>query len=383
MESRAGSPAVNRPGSHIPVIVSFNIGSTSVKFSIHQICSGSPKDVGSGTIEKKQRESTFSFDYVDKQRAAIHNRPLGVSVPEAVGRLAAEEGVLSAIGHRLVHGGPWVRDHLELRPSVIALLKKAVPLAPLHLPPALDLIDECIKAFPEVPQVGCLDTTFHQHLPAAAATLPLPKAMRDLGIRRYGFHGLSCESIVHQLHAKAVRRLVVAHLGGGSSVTAIENGHSVDTSLALTPMGGVVMSRRSGDLDPGILLYLLREKHYDPAELEDALGHNAGLSGLTATNGDLREVQAAADSGDADASLALEIYARSTAKQIAGAIVVLGGVDRLVFTGGVGEHASGVVDRIREQVSPLIGTAAIHVMPSFENERIAFHTMTITDGSRN
>jgi acetate kinase len=216
-----------------------------------------------------------------------------------------------------------------------------MPFAPLHLPPSLELIDEGLDSFPDIPQVGCLDTIFHKGLPLVAATLPLPKQIRDIGLRRFGFHGLSCESVLKQLEKQPVRRLVVAHLGGGSSVTAIANGHSVDTSMGLTPMGGAIMSHRPSNLDLGILFYLR---------------------------------------GDAYAKLALDMFVHSIAKQIAGMCIVLGGIDLLVFTGAVGEHATAVRERIVQMIESSLGSPRKMVgLPSQENERIAFHTINLIE----
>lgn len=207
--------------------------------------------------------------------------------------------------------------------------------------------------------------------------VPIPEPYRDLGLRRFGFHGSSCESILVQLAPRQVSRLVIAHLGGGSSVTAVRHGQSVDTSMGLTPMGGIVMNHRSGDVDPGIVFYLMRERNLSLAAVEDLLGSASGLSAISATDGDMSSLQRSADEGNSEARLALEIFAYSTAKFIAGAAVVLNGIDLLVFTGGVGEHGTAIREQIIGLVTPVIGRAEIKVLSSGENKQIARHTMRL------
>ncbi len=355
------------------IIVCLNVGSSSLKFSLYGLSFAGLTEIGSGTIGSRGSIPQLSFEYVYQSKKPLKKVPIAGPITSSIRELASSEGEIIAIGHRLVHGGLSILDHLVLSKTAIATLRRAVPFAPLHLPPSLDLIDECFETFPGTPQVACLDTAFHRKLPAVAATLPLPTQIRDSGIRRFGFHGLSCESVLERLGNAPPRRLVVAHLGGGCSVTAILNGQSVDTSMGLTPMGGVVMSQRTGDLDPGIIFYLLREQRYDLKTLEDLFEHRAGLAGISKSDGDLRDLQGASDSGDLDAALALDIFGHSVAKQIAGMCVALGGIDVLVFTGGVGENAG----EVRERVTQLIGTLglspSILVLAARENERIAFH----------
>jgi len=365
---------MKRPDAADRIVLSLNVGSSSVKFSIHRSQSGALQEIGSGTVDRQHGKGTVSFNYADSSKPNVHERPIPGSVSTALQDLADAEGRIIGIGHRLVHGGLSICDHLRLSDQVMATLARAVPFAPLHLPPALKLIEECFNTFSDIPQVGCFDTAFHKALPPVAATLPLPRTIRDLGVRRFGFHGLSCESVVEQLKQMAARRLVVAHLGGGSSITAIADGHSVDTSMGLTPMGGIMMSHRPGDLDPGIVFYLLREKHYDADTLEDLLEHQEGISGVSPAHADMRDLQSAARRAEADATLALDMFVRSVARQIAGMCVALGGLDLLVFTGGVGENAIAVRERVIEQLAPVLGQPSVMVLPSRENERIAFHT---------
>jgi acetate kinase len=237
---------------------------------------------------------------------------------------------------------------------VLKTLRASVHYAPLHIPPALALIDSVAKIYPDTPQFACFDTAFHRTMPAIAYTYPLPARFRDQGVQRYGFHGLSYESIVASLQSSAPRipsRLVVAHLGNGASLCAIAEGRSVDTSMGMTPTGGIPMGTRTGDLDPGVLLYLARTEDMDSDALESLLNHASGLQGLSSTahsagTADMRDLEKAAGDGDAQAALAIRIFCRSIVKTIASYAAVLGGLDMLVFTGGIGEHSA----QVREQV---------------------------------
>ncbi len=204
------------------------------------------------------------------------------------------------------------------------------------------MIREAMRRMPNVPHIACFDTVFHQAMPAEASTYAIPKSYRDRGVKRYGFHGLSCESIVRQMrqHGPLPKRMAIAHLGSGCSVTAVVDGASVDTTMGLTPTGGVVMGTRPGDLDPGLVLYLLRqERGKDGAsDVERILNHDAGMVALTGLPNDMKEVRKAADEGDAAAVLALRVFTRSVRKAIGGFAWLMGGLDAIVFTGGIGEH---------------------------------------------
>src|SRR5450631_2334723 len=189
--------------------------------------------------------------------------------------------------------------------------------------------------------MACFDTSFHAELPQVARVLPIAKKWQLQGVRRYGFHGLSCESIVHQLEGDLPRRLVIAHLGNGASITAVRNGQSVDTSMGLTPTGGVIMGTRTGDLDPGVLIYLLREKKLDAAMLEELVDRRSGLLGISGVDSDVRRLHEAAPSS-AGARLAIQMFCYSVRKQLAAMVAVLEGVDMLVFTGGIGENDAEV-----------------------------------------
>ena len=232
-------------------------------------------------------------------------------------------------------------------------------------------------------------------MPDVARTLPIPLELRADGIRRYGFHGLSCESIVRQLGSDRPDRLIIAHLGNGASVTAVKDGHSIDTSMGLTPTGGVIMGTRSGDLDPGVLVYLMRERKFDAAMIEDLVDRRSGLLGISGVDSDMRRLHEAASS-NADARLAIQMFCYSVRKQVAAMIAALDGVELLVFTGGIGENDAAVrsaicgglswlgvsLDPVRNRsannpTSDHASRCAVHVVASQEDEQIARHTLNI------
>jgi acetate kinase len=300
-----------------------------------------------------------------------------------------------AIGHRVVHGGPLLRQHCLIDDAVVQQLEAACAFAPLHGPPALALIREARQRFPGLPQVACFDTAFHAGMPEVAQVLALDRKLRGLGIQRYGFHGLSCESIVHQLAAQLPDRLVIAHLGNGASVTAVKAGNSIDTSMGLTPTGGVMMGTRSGDLDPGVLVYLMRELGFDAAKIEQLVDHHSGLLGVSGISSDMRQLHEAAPAS-ADARLAIRMFCYSVRKQIAAMISVLDGIDLIVFTGGIGENqavvraeicaglsSSGVSldpERNRMASNPISDRAsrcAVQVLASEEDQQIARHARAL------
>ena len=254
----------------------------------------------------------------------------------------------SAIGHRVVHGGPKLISHQLITPALVDELRACIHFAPLHIPLAIQLIESVEKSYPGVPQFACFDTAFHRTIPEVAARFPLPSTLFDEGIRRYGFHGLSYESIVHQMGAQLPSRTVVAHLGSGASLAAIKDGRSVHTTMGLTPTGGIPMATRSGDLDPGVLLYLMRVKGLDADNLEQMLNHEAGLKAISGGESDMRKLQLAADGGDREALMAIDIFCAAIRQQIAAYAAVLGGLDMVIFTGGIGEHSAPVRARVCE-----------------------------------
>lgn len=246
---------------------------------------------------------------------------------------------IDAIGYRVVHPGPRLTDHTRITPEVLADLEHAISFAPLHDPSTIALIREAMARFPRIGHFACFDTVFHQTMPPEATTYPISQPLRDAGVRRYGFHGLSCESIVYQLRAAPSlpfpSRLIIAHLGSGSSITAVINGLSVDNTMGLTPTGGVLMGTRPGDLDPGLIFYLLRQPGATVDSVEHFLNFDSGLKAL-AHSSDIRKLRETS-SQDPAAKLALDIFCRRVRMAIAG-FAAVHGVDALVYTGGIGEH---------------------------------------------
>ncbi|HEY4091764.1 MAG TPA: hypothetical protein VGN46_09635 [Luteibacter sp.] len=275
-----------------------------------------------------------------------------------------------AIGHRIVHGGPNIRDHALIDDALMKHLDEAKAYAPLHVPAAVEMVKRAREAFPEAPQVACFDTAFHKTMPAVAKTLPLPAELREGGIERYGFHGLSYESIVRQLGAGIPSRVVIAHLGNGASLCAVRDGKSIDTTMGLTPTGGIVMGTRPGDLDPGVLLYLMREKGYDAERLEKLVDRESGLKGLSGGTSDMRKLHAAKDKAS---QLALDVFVHTARKHIAAMIASLGGLDLLIFTGGIGENDAKTRDAILAGLQWL-GDFESRVIPTEEDAQIARHT---------
>jgi len=266
---------------------------------------------------------------------------VAAAVPRVWQELAAAGVAPDAVGHRVVHGGPHHLEPARVDEALIASLRAATPFAPLHLPGALALIAAVATHAPDVPQFVCFDTAFFAPLPPLARRLPIARELDAAGIHRYGFHGLSYESIVRQLGDAVRGRVVVAHLGNGASMAALLDGSPVDTTMGLTPSGGLVMGTRTGDLDPGVVLHLARERGLDTAALEALLDHQSGLLALSGTTSDMQALLAARG-GDPRAALAVDAFCWSARKWVGAMAASLGGIDALVFTGGIGEHATAV-----------------------------------------
>jgi acetate kinase len=338
------------------------------------------KDASGKTLEEESR----NFAQQSDAAKAVSEKLAKIKLPK-----------LEGIGHRVVHGGPSLTAHQRITPQVLQTLEAAAHFAPLHVPAAIALIREMEKLYPGVPQFACFDTAFHTTMPEAASRLPLPKKYWDAGIRKYGFHGLSCESIVHALRERLPKHLIVAHLGNGASITAIVNGKSVDTTMGLTPTGGIIMGTRPGDLDPGVLLHLLNTGT-DTKTLAKMLDKESGLLGISGSASDMRKLHEAADTGDAQAQLAIEMFARAASKAIGGFVATMGKLDTLVFAGGIGEHDADVRAKIcsgmeifgvqldasankknAATVSRSDGAVSVRVIESDEDGQIARHVVTL------
>jgi acetate kinase len=273
-----------------------------------------------------------------------------------------------AVGHRVVHGGARFTQPALLDPDVEAEIERLTVLAPLHNTPALEAIRLAREALPGVPQVAVFDTAFHHTLSRAAAAYAVPERWREeWGVRRYGFHGISVQWVAQQT---PVPRLVVCHLGGGCSVTAVRNGRSVDTTMGFSPLEGVPMATRSGSVDPGALLYLLRERLLGADELERQLEHESGLAGLSGGgSGDVREAS----------PFALDVFVHRVAAAVGAMAAACDGVDVLAFTGGIGEHADDLRGRIVERVR-FLGDFRVEVVPAREELVIAQETLRTLGG---
>jgi acetate kinase len=332
-------------------ILVLNSGSSSLKFGVYSGATGDPRPMYRGEIEgigsgegKIWLKDAAGKTVEEESRGFARQDDAAKAVAEKLAKLKLPK--LDGIGHRVVHGGPKLTTHQRITPEVLKTLEGAAHFAPLHVPVAIVLIREMEKLYADVPQFACFDTAFHTTMPEAAARLPLPKKYWDAGIRKYGFHGLSCESIVHQLRDRLPKHLIVAHLGNGASITAIVNGKSVDTTMGLTPTGGIIMGTRPGDLDPGVLLYLLKNEGDNVDTLEKTLDKQSGLLGISGEASDMRKLHELAGKGDGQAQLAIEMFARAAAKAIGGFVATMGELDALVFTGGIGEHDPDVRAKI-------------------------------------
>jgi acetate kinase len=362
-------------------VLALNCGSSSLKFGLFRVDEAAIERLIDGEADAIGTPQARFSAKVQGGEPISETVPIATLADAArrVFALLAERSAPtpSAIGHRIVHGGPSVRRHCVIDAQVLADLEAARVFAPLHTPPALEVVKIAQARFAAQPHIACLDTAFHYGLPDVARRLPIAAGLQVDGVERYGFHGLSCESILRQLGDAVPDRLVIAHLGSGSSVTAVRRGRSIDTSMGLTPSGGVMMATRSGDLDPGLLVYLIREHRLDAARLEAAIDRQAGMAGVSSLSGDMRQLRAA--SGNADAALAVRMFVYSVRKQIAAMTAALEGLDMLVFTGGIGEHDAQTRDEIHAGLAWL-GEVRVEVLPANEDEQIARHAWALQPG---
>jgi acetate kinase len=337
-------------------ILVVNSGSSSLKFALFDTDGENGPAHLRGSLSGIGAQGRVRI--VDRSGAELEQAE--VELPDAAAALSwmldwldrrGEKQTVVAVGHRLVHGGPRQFEPLPLDQAALETLRQAVPFAPLHLPPELAAIEALGWGVNGKPQYAVFDTQFHESMPQQARVYPLPRNFADSGVVRYGFHGLSYQSCLTWLRRKygedaAQGRLVVAHLGSGCSLAAIRDGRSLDCTMGFSPTGGVTMGTRSGDLDPGLLLYLLEQEGMTPRQLSELLQRRSGLLGLSggrsADPGELLRHE----SEDASAKLALAVFCYSVRKALGAFAAVLGGVDRLVFTGGVGEHLPQIRARI-------------------------------------
>jgi len=329
-------------------------------------------NAGSGSI--KTASFRVESEPEELSRAAADAATADAAVTEAL-RMAERYGQqepFAVIVHRIVHGGAAYATPTRLTPAVVHDLRQLIPLAPNHLPTALALVEAFNAKYPASQPVACFDTGFHATLPAVARRLPIPAEYDEAGVRRYGFHGLSCASVIDALRrgadpGRADARIVIAHLGSGCSLTATHYGRSVDTTMGFTPFGGVMMSTRSGDLDPGVLAYLARTYGLDGDALEEVVSHRSGLLGVSTVTSDMRTLL---DRTDENSRLAVEMFVYRVAKSVAELAVALGGIDGLVFTGGIGEHAAEIRQRVCERLE-WIRIPFVTVIPADEELAMA------------
>ncbi len=347
--------SVGKIDSDNACVLTINGGSSSIKFALFET-GGELRRIFSGRIEGiGQAEGTFSVK--SPQAGEIFTKKVQVSDhTAAVGLLVdwVKEGMgsrmLAAIGHRVVHGGPKYWEPQLVTPEMVAALHQLSPFDPEHLPEEILLTEEFAKKFPDLPQIACFDTAFHHDMPRVAQLLPIPRRYNERGVRRYGFHGLSCAYLMEELArvagAEAARgRVVLAHLGNGASITAVRGGQSLDTSMSFTPTAGLPMSTRSGDLDPGISWYLFRAEQVTASQFHHMINHECGLLGVSETSSDMRELMAR-EKDDARAAEAVEMFCYHARKWICAMAAAAQGLETLVFAGGIGENAPPVRARI-------------------------------------
>ena len=321
-------------------ILCVHSGSTAVKFALVLGADRGLDRIGDGAVERSGPSSGKAWVRSAHGRRELSSIPAEDSASLTLAFDLAETlhgGPPDLIGHRVVHGGPRHVSPARVDPGLLAELDELVPLAPLHLPAAVRGMRAVAERWPGSTQVACFDTAFHATLPEVAWRLPLPATLVGDQVRRYGFHGLSYEHIMFVLGEARPRRIVIAHLGNGASLVAVEDGRAVDTTMGLTPTGGIMMGTRPGDLDPGALIYLARKHGLAPDDLERICERESGLLAVGGT-ADMRTLLERASPGSS-AALAVTMFAYGVRKAIGALAAAMGGLDLLVFTGGIGEHA--------------------------------------------
>ncbi len=393
-------------------VLTINSGSSSIKFSLYRmglqeelLARGSADGIGlrAGSFHAA---SGFGNSTVEKHVGLPDHAAALEEIMAWMG--SASDGgpaPIDAIGHRIVHGGSVYREPQVIGPELMTALGGLVPFAPDHLPHEIDSIRTCQRIYPGVPQVACFDTAFHRTMPGVAQRYALPDEVLQHGVVRYGFHGLSYEYILGELRAgagpsAADGRVIIAHLGNGASMGAFKNGKSVDTTMGFTPAGGLVMSTRSGDLDPGVIVYLIKDKGLDAISINRMVNKESGLLAVSGVSADMKELLDRA-AQDPRAAEAIELFCYQAKKHLAALSAVLGGLDTLVFTGGIGEHAPPVRERICSGLKflgirlddgrnnangPVIsadsGSVSVRVMRTNEEVMIARHTYALVKDRR-
>lgn len=342
-------------GEHFNRILTINSGSSSVKLALYHM-GPSEMLMLSGKIDRIGLPGSH-LEMKDADGKVMTKRELSLPNHETALKALLDwlqdhirRQRLDAVGHRLVHGGVKYTYPQRVTPELLASLKELIPLAPGHLPQEVRTIEAVQQLYPALKQVACFDTAFHRQMPDLAQMYALPSYLQDKGVIRYGFHGLSCEYLTRELRRQAGpeaadSRLVIAHLGNGASMTAVRHGKSVDTTMGFTPAGGLVMSTRSGDLDPGVLVYLLEQEGVRPSALNELVNRKSGLLGVSRISSDMKDLLDK-EKEEPQAAAAVNLFCYQAKKFLAALTATLGGLDTLIFSAGVGENAPAVRWRI-------------------------------------
>lgn len=388
------------------LILTVNPGSSSLKAAVYRMDAREELEL---RLEVASiGAASASLTVTSREHRSEERRDIGAAThAEAFGHVRAELSIrkldagITGIGQRVVHGGAQYTEPAVVTADMITYLHQITSLDPTHLPQSIGVIEETRRAFPGVPQVACFDTAFHATLPPVARDLPLPRTYTGRGFRRYGFHGLSYEYVMHALRSQepgaAMGRVVIAHLGNGASMAAVKGGMCIDTTMGLTPAGGLMMGTRTGDLDPGVLLALL-DTGLSRSELSRVVNEQSGLKGVSGISSDVRELLAASIA-DKAAAHALDMFCYSARKFVGALAAALGGLDTLIFTGGIGEHAAPIRAAICAGISflgieldaglnndhaPVISSGAsrvvVRVIPTNEDLVVARHVVDCLAG---
>jgi acetate kinase len=336
-------------------ILTINAGSSSIKLALfkaaekpQQFYEISISNIGLNDAEIK----IVSANIADNSTESIEALNSMTAVAKLIDKIKTKitDPEIMVIAHRIVHGGPDYYKPSLITPELVTTLKKITFFDPVHLPLEIEIIEMFQKMFPNTPQVACFDTALHHDLPDVAKQFAIPRKYQARGLRRYGFHGLSCTYIIERLadlegSESMNSKVIIAHLGSGVSLTAVNNGKSIDTTMGMTPASGVVMSSRSGDLDPGLGLYLFKHEGIDPIKFNDLINFKSGLLGISGTSSDMKKLLQI-ESTDENAKQAIDLFCYSIKKAIGSLSAALGGLNTLVFTGGMGENASEIRSKI-------------------------------------
>jgi len=378
-------------------ILTVNVGSSSCKFALYSVSGGIESSVAEGSADRiGTGGGKISVRGANGRSIAESDRELArpqVAVDalfEEFERLRLPR--LDAVGHRIVHGGANHVSPEKVTLALIADLKRLIPFAPLHMPGGIEGIEAVAARHPKLPQVACFDTAFHRGMPEHAERFPLPRDLWDEGVRRYGFHGISYEYIMQVLGTDVPPRLIIAHLGNGASMAAVAKGHPLDTTMGFTPAGGFMMGTRPGDLDPGVILFLLEQKGYDAARLGELVNKQSGLAGVSGLSSDVKTLLEARTT-NVDAAMAIEMFCYQIKKAVGALTAALGGLDLLVFTGGIGEHTAAIRAEVcdglaylglvldprrnnsnEDTISAADSRCSVRVIPTNENLMVARHT---------